>query len=217
MRKSVGMRASQLADALGVSRALVCYWERGVRVIDDAYVPRIRVAIETYEPPAPDAWFWKHVAVGAPDDCWEWQSFRNCHGYGQCRHDKRQQVAHRWSWEIAHGPIPTGAFICHRCDNPPCVNPAHLFLGDALVNVRDMLSKGRDRFHFQENRPKGDLNAHAKLTGATVRRLRAEYAEGGVTQKELAVRYSISPALVNFIITGRAWQHITHGVHALQG
>lgn len=209
------MRASELADALGLSRPLLTLWMQGKRVIDDSYVPRIVAAVERYRPPAEDAWFWKHVDVRQPDECWEWQGFRNSRGYGQCRHNKDQRVAHRWAWEITYGPIPRGILVCHHCDNPPCVNPAHLFLGTQRDNVRDMHAKGRDRIVFESDPPQGEKNANAKLTAAKVIAMRAEYAAGGITQKQLAERYGISPALASFVISGRAWKHVTHGRHAL--
>jgi hypothetical protein len=89
--------------------------------------------------------FWAKVAKG--DGCWEWTGCRHHQWrYGHFRKEGKNVQAHRFSWELAHGrPVPDGMMVCHSCDNPPCVNPAHLFLGTAKDNVRDMLSKGRGR------------------------------------------------------------------------
>ena len=84
------------------------------------------------------------VAVGAPNDCWEWQGTRRNDGYGLFWNGSRQVRAHRAAWELEHSSIPQGLNICHRCDNPPCVNPSHLFLGTQKDNLDDMREKGRD-------------------------------------------------------------------------
>lgn len=89
--------------------------------------------------------FARFVQVGEPNACWEWTGFRIPDGYGQITIRSRQRTykAHRLAWEIAHGPIPEGLQVCHKCDNPPCCNPAHLFLGTARDNVMDRERKGR--------------------------------------------------------------------------
>lgn len=88
--------------------------------------------------------FWAKVNVGADTECWPWTAYRGLAGYGQFAfHRRRLEQAHRVAWQLTYGPIPPGLFICHRCDNPPCVNPRHLFLGTRTDNVRDMWSKGR--------------------------------------------------------------------------
>ena len=74
--------------------------------------------------------------------CWNWKKSQGSHGYGDFRRDGHK-LAHRWSYATFNGPIPDGAFVLHRCDNRACVNPAHLFLGDADVNNKDMIEKGR--------------------------------------------------------------------------
>lgn len=102
--------------------------------------------------------FWPKVRRGAPDDCWTWLGARLTKGYGLIgvAGDMRGRLAHRVSWEIHNAPIPDGLLVCHHCDNPSCVNPAHLFLGSHSDNLKDMSRKGRHRIMNRpaENRAK---------------------------------------------------------------
>lgn len=97
--------------------------------------------------------FWRYVDVSG--ECWEWTGYRNDRNYGVlARADvtgTKNSSAHRVSWELHNGPIPDGLFVCHHCDNPPCVNPAHLFLGTNEDNMKDAAAKGR--FSSQVPRP----------------------------------------------------------------
>jgi len=89
---------------------------------------------------------WARVVRGAPDACWEWQGATDKDGYGRIGRGGRgapNNPAHRVAFEISRGPIPYGLLVCHHCDNPPCCNPAHLFLGTHQDNQADKVAKGR--------------------------------------------------------------------------
>jgi len=148
--------------------------------------------------------FWAKVAGGAPDDCWCWIGYIEANGYGRFTIDGRRRWAHRVAWQVTYGPIPAGRFVCHRCDNPPCVNPAHLFLGTARENSADAVAK-------QRNSPPplraGTTNPKARLTEAQVREIRARVA-AGETQTAAARAFGVSLSTVHFIKTGRNWRHL---------
>lgn len=89
--------------------------------------------------------FWANVTPGRQDECWEWRGARNAHGYGAVSwivgDGPPIGTASRASYFLHHGPIPDDLFVCHACDNPPCVNPAHLWLGTRSENIRDCYAK----------------------------------------------------------------------------
>jgi hypothetical protein len=92
--------------------------------------------------------FWAKVDKKGDDECWPWKAYRNKQGYGRLGIAASQCVnAHRFSWVLHNGSIPTGIFICHKCDNPSCVNPKHLFVGTRQDNTNDMMIKKRGK-HF---------------------------------------------------------------------
>ncbi len=96
-------------------------------------------------PVSMDRWqsFWSKVDLSS-GECWIWTGTRGPQGYGRIRVGGRRSTgAHRFAWEIVRGPVPDGLFVCHRCDNPPCVRPDHLFLGTASDNAWDCARKGR--------------------------------------------------------------------------
>lgn len=147
--------------------------------------------------------FWKHVTAGAPDECWEWEG-ATVHGYGFLQGDPggmRWVRAHRLSWELHVGPIPAGAVVCHRCDNPPCVNPAHLFIGTRKDNNADRAAKGRGR----ENRQRGEANTNTHLKKADVTMIRA-MAKKGYSQTRIGSFFGLSQPQVSKIVRGRSWE-----------
>jgi hypothetical protein len=154
--------------------------------------------------------FWAKVDKSAgPGGCWLWMASTNNTGYGQTWKDGHKAKAHRIAWEFCLGPIPTGMLVCHHCDNPICVNPAHLFLGTVADNARDMAAKGRSAFQAHPERaPHGERHWGAKLTETQVGAIRSAYAEGGVTQQELSLRYGVNESAINEIIHRKAWKHV---------
>jgi len=98
------------------------------------------------------------------DECWEWNGARNDHGYGRKMSGSKESYTHRLAWTWANGPIPSGGHICHSCDNPPCCNPHHLFLGTREDNMRDSVRKGR-----HHNKNKVTCRAGHKYSGSNLR------------------------------------------------
>lgn len=142
--------------------------------------------------------FWDKVKK--TNDCWWWTAATQSNGYGEFGlPGRRTIVAHRFSWIIRNGPIPTGRFICHHCDNKLCVNPDHLFVGTHQDNVDDMVKKGRHRFLSGEN------NGMSKLDSKKVRRIRDFYEQGGLGQRCLAAMFGVSQFNVSLIVRGETW------------
>jgi hypothetical protein len=110
--------------------------------------------------------FWAKATRGG---CWLWQGYRDRDGYGHHHYNGRRWRAHRLAWTLARGPIPGGLYVCHRCDNPPCVNPAHLELGTQKENIGDCLAKGRFKralkTHCQRGHPYDAANTYHRPDG----------------------------------------------------
>lgn len=111
-------------------------------------------------------------------------------------------LAHRLSWELFRGTIPTGAHVLHKCDTPACVNPDHLFLGTHSENMADMVRKGRSRGAV------GVRNGSARLSEDDVREIRRVYALGGVSIRQIARRHGVSFGTIQELLAGKAWRHV---------
>lgn len=142
---------------------------------------------------------WSKVDRGDDDECWEWQGATYNHGYGQvCREDLETTLAHRavYSVEVEE---PGDEYVLHHCDNPLCVNPDHLYLGDQGDNMDDMHERGR------ENYLSGEEHGRAKLTDDDVRQIVKEYEETNVTQQELADDYGVRQGRISEIVNGERY------------
>jgi hypothetical protein len=121
--------------------------------------------------------------------------------YGQVRVGDKMEKAHRVAWEKAYGAIPEGLCVLHKCDNPPCVNPEHLFLGTHKDNATDREAKGRG------NHPQGADNGRARISEITAVRLKK--LNGAVSASAMARALGMTVTPVWKVMTGRAWQNVT--------
>lgn len=144
--------------------------------------------------------FWSKVDVRRWNQCWEWRGYRTKDGYGRVHMDGTVRIAHRVAWELTNGPIPDGLDALHHCDNPPCCNARHLFLGDHAANMADMKTKGRAR----SGGVSGERVGTAKLTRAQVRAIRVQ-AASGARQCDLARQYGVHQSTISGVVRGRTW------------
>lgn len=157
--------------------------------------------------------FWSKVERS--DGCWLWTASTNSNGYGQLFVAKepgaRPIAAHRLSWMLHNGAIPERLWVLHRCDNPRCVRPDHLFLGTSDDNVADMHAKGRasapPRTDVLPPVRRGERNGSAVLTELEVRAMR-ELAARGFAMRELARRFKVARGTVKSVLIYKTWSHI---------
>lgn len=139
--------------------------------------------------------------------CWEWQGAKHPYGYGAIGRNAKVMLVHRLSWELYNGPIPNGLFVLHTCDNPPCWNPAHLFLGTHQDNSDDKVRKGRQGYSTDNAgvMRAGEDHKMAKLTWEDVRQIRKRWANGE-RQAYLAKEFKMSNGQICEIVHNRAWK-----------
>jgi hypothetical protein len=145
--------------------------------------------------------FWRKVDKREPDECWPWTGAHLPEGYGlmyKSGRPRRWHRSNRLAYELLVGPIPDGLHVLHRCDNPPCCNPAHLFLGTQADNNRDRDQKGRNNGY----KIRGAANGRAKLMPEQVAEIRRLYAAGGVSQQTLADRFGVKQPQISRLVLG---------------
>lgn len=156
--------------------------------------------------------FWQKV--NKTDNCWLWTASKRHKGYGAFvwADDEGRIIqgrAHRFAWIILVGAIPRGMMVLHKCDNPACVNPAHLFLGTNQDNVNDMMRKGRHvngGTYRPGNYERGERHRNAKLTTVQVLAIRQDAEMLPYTQ--LAAKYNLTVGHIHRIVTRKAWKHL---------
>lgn len=141
--------------------------------------------------------FWKHVEKRGPNECWSWKRSLSSWGYGQFKLGSVVFIASRISYALATGEEPGELLVCHSCDNPACVNPAHLFLGTDGDNHRDMMTKGR----WRGNGVKGERHRWNKLTEPQARRAKF----GNELGYKLAEEFGVRKSTISEIRQGRNW------------
>jgi HNH endonuclease len=152
--------------------------------------------------------FWEKVNRNGPvirsdlGPCWLWTGSMVRSGYGRVSIGNKSVRAHRVAWALANETTMPDQWVLHRCDNPPCVRPDHLFLGDVRDNVRDMISKGRAA------NLKGEAHGMARLDIIDVLNIRLEYESGEFNQHQLAQKYGVTQTAISQIVLRKKWRHI---------
>lgn len=178
-----GLSAYQIADQFGCPNQTV--WKALNRLGVDTTAVR----------ESPEVRFWRFVQKRGPDDCWTWAGATYDFGYGAFSVDGKPMAAHRFSYILHNGGIPEATpKVCHTCDNPACVNPAHLYAGTLKTNGRDMAERERSRT--------------TKLTASQVDDIRRRYEAGGVTQDALATEYDTTQTNISEIVRRTHWKHL---------
>lgn len=151
--------------------------------------------------PLPDR-FWSRVdKLNSQNGCWLWTGYCGDYGYGEIGINRKVEYTHRYSWIIKNGPIPVGLFVLHSCDNPPCCNPDHLFLGTHKKNMEDCRSKGRN---FT---PRGEANGRTRLKNKDILKIRALY-DSGVRVIDVARGMNVSFICAYYIVKRATWRHL---------
>lgn len=148
--------------------------------------------------------FRKVKPLGSREEfCWLWTGAKDNKGYGLFRKAPKKIIrAHRFSFEMFCGAIKRGHLVCHKCDNPSCVNPIHLFEGTYQDNIDDCIAKNRRRY------VSGELHGNSKLTNAEAEKIRI-LSTNGLSQRQLAEQFKVSYVLVNNIVRGKTYSQVS--------
>jgi len=170
-----------------------------------------------------DVRLWRRVDKNGPtfahmdSACWVWTGHVIADGYGHIKRGKTMVLTHRLSWELTFGEIKDGLLVLHKCDNPPCCNPLHLFLGTHQENMKDMVIKGRvgklygdenSSRKYPQNRPRGEKTHGAKLTTGKVQEMRSVFDAGGISITGLGALFNMSRAQTGKVVKRESWTHV---------
>lgn len=147
--------------------------------------------------------FWGYVdKSGGPSACWPWTAGRGRRGYGKAWRRGRTLGAHKIAFELTVGPVADGMYVCHHCDNPPCCNPTHLYVGTPKQNTADSVLKGR------RNTPTGERLPHTVLSESKVADI-LERHSNGARVCDLATQYGVSRSAIYSVVTGKNWTRVS--------
>jgi hypothetical protein len=146
--------------------------------------------------------------VEKTDSCWVWTGYRNKTGYGMIGKERTRgcSLTHRVSWELAHGPIPNGLFVCHKCDNPGCVRPDHLFLGSQKTNMADCSAKGRHPRNKTNYLPSGEKHHFYKKGMKITREMAFKIRRDDRPRSVISAEYGVDVSLISYIKTNKIWK-----------
>lgn len=145
--------------------------------------------------------FWSKVNRGSDEECWEWQGAKIAHGgHGQCIAGDVVTVSSRIAWALTNGNLPVDKVICHSCDNPPCCNPNHLFIGTQTTNMSDRHIKGRSA--------RGSQIGNSRLTEDQVREIRELYSSGKLASPGLSRKFNVAQSTISRVINRKGWDHV---------
>lgn len=148
--------------------------------------------------------FWEKVERRGADECWNWQGGKSSLGYGIFGAGGKNFIASRFSYQLAHGPIPDDLCVLHKCDNPSCVNPAHLWLGSRADNTADMIAKGR---RVEPSVRVGIAHHKAKFTEEQVRNIRVRHS-AGETFATISQDFGVNQSTISRIVYRKSWKHV---------
>lgn len=146
--------------------------------------------------------FWEKVKILSKNACWEWQAGKFHYGHGQFSLKRKNFKAHRISYILTKGSIPNGKCVLHKCDNPPCCNPSHLYVGTQKDNAQDRKKRGR------QNSQKGSKHSQCIFDEKIVLKIRKSFSGKRGEYGSIAKKYGVDRKTIFNLITKRSWNHI---------